>query len=144
MTETISLDRFDALVEAQEAGKEFDLVDEMGKPIGMKIGLVGPDSKRARQAQREVADEFSKLAEERAMSGKEAPEDEDDQRMCAYLAKVTTHWSPEPSIGGKAIKCDEQNARNFYTRFRIFMEQAQMRAVRRGPFAPSSSESSAS
>lgn len=139
---TISLDRFDALVEAQEKGKEFDLVDELGAPIGMKIGLLGPDSKRSRDAQREVAKEFSKRAEDRALNGEGTPDDEDDQRMCAYLAKVSTHWTPEPSIGGNAVPFSEENARNFYLRFRIFREQMEARAIRRGPFAPPSSDAS--
>lgn len=133
MSETINLDRFDALVLSQESGIEFELLDELGRPIGLKIGLVGPDSKRARKAQKEVAAEFAKRAEDR---GSLLPsEDEDDERMAAYLSKVTTHWSPDPSIGGKAVPFSEENARNFFTRFRIFTEQVQARAVRRGPFA---------
>lgn len=144
MTDAINLDRFDALIEAQEKGKEFDLVDELGKPIGMKIGLVGIDSKRARQAQREVADEFSKKAEDRAMNGQATPDDEDDQRACAYLAKVSTHWTPDPAIGGKTVPFSEENVRNFYSRFRIFRQQMEARAVWRAPFAPPSSGDSAS
>ncbi len=130
---TINLDRFDALVQSQEDGIEFDLVDEVGKAIGLRIGMVGPDSKRARQAMKAVAAEFSARAEEKGSLL--APEDEEEERMIAFLSKVTTHWSPDPSIGGKAVSFSEENARTFFTRFRMFFEQAQARAVRRAPFA---------
>lgn len=135
MTDTVNLDRFDALVQSQEDGIDFDLVDEMGKPIGLKISLVGPDSKQARKAMKEVAQEFSKRAEDRALAGEGTPDDEEDQRTAAYLSKVTTGWSPNPSIAGKAVPFTEENARTFFGRFRIFAEQVEVRAVRRGPFA---------
>lgn len=143
MTGTISLDRFDSLAASQEEGKEFDLLDEMGKPIGMKVTLVGPDSSRTRKAMKETAQEFSKRAEERAMKGEATPDDEDDQRRASLLAKVTTGWSPNPSIGGKAVPFTEDNALNFFTRFRIFADQVEAIVVRRGPFAPASSVTSA-
>lgn len=137
MTDSIDLSRFESLVEAQEKGIEFELLDEVGAPIGMKIGIVGPDSKRARAAVKAVAAEFAAKAEDR---GSLAPsDDEEDERMAAYLAKVVTHWSPDPAIGGKAIKFSEENARNFFTKFRMFAEQTQARAVRRSPFAKGSS-----
>lgn len=142
MAEAVSLDRFDALVQAQEVGIEFDLLDEVGQPIGLKLGMVGPDSKRARQAMKSVAAEFSARAEE--MGSLQAAEDEEDERMVAFLSKVVTHWSPNPAIGGKEVPFSEENARTFFGRFRMFMEQAQARAVRRSPFATSSSNASAS
>ena len=142
MTDTINLDRFDALVKAQEEGIEFDLIDESGAPIGLNLGMVGPDSKRARQAMKAVAAEFAARAEEKASL--QPSDDEEDERMAAFLAKVTTHWSPNPSVGGRAVPFTEENARNFFTRFRMFAEQAQARAVRRSPFAKSSSTGSVS
>ena len=137
MTETVNLDRFDALVQSQEEGIEFDLLDEKNNPIGLKIRLVGPDSKRARKAKTEVAAEFSKRAEDRALAGEGTPDDEEEHRMAAFLGKVTTGWSPNPSFGGKEVSFTEENARNFFHRFRIFAEQVEVRAVRRGPFAKS-------
>lgn len=146
MTEqnTVSLDRFDDLAASQEEGKAFDLLDEMGKPIGLKITLTGPDSKNTRKAMRETAKEFSKRAEERALAGEEAPDDEEDQRRAALLSRVSTGWSPNPSIGGKVVSFSEENARNFFLRFRIFADQIEALAVRRGPFVNSSSAGSAS
>lgn len=130
---TVNLDRFDALVQSQEEGIEFDLLDEMGQPIGLKLGMVGPDSKRARQAMKDVAAEFSAKAQEKGTLA--GAEDEEEERMVAFLSKVTTHWAPNPSMGGKAVSFSEENARTFFSRFRIFFEQAQSRAVRRAPFA---------
>lgn len=144
MVDTINLDRFDDLATSQEEGKEFDLLDEMGKPIGLKLTLVGPDSTRTRKAMKETAKEFSKLAEERALSGKETPEEEERERTAAFLARITTGWAPNPSIAGKAVPFTEENARTFYRRYRIFAEQAEAIAVRRGPFVKSSSAGSAS
>jgi hypothetical protein len=142
MTDTINLDRFDALVQAQEEGIEFELHDEVGAPIGLKLRMVGPDSKRARQAMKAVAAEFAARAEEKASL--QTAEDEEEERMIAFLSKVVTHWSPNPAIGGKEVPFSEENARTFFSRFRLFTEQVQARAVRRAPFARSSSSDSAS
>ena len=138
---TVSLDRFDALVQSQEEGIEFDLLDEMGSPLGLKLGMVGPDSKRSRKAMKDVAAEFAAKAEERGTL--HAAEDGEDDRMVAFLSKVVTHWTPNPAIGGKEVPFSEENARTFFGRFRMFMEQAQARAVRRSPFAKNSSTDSA-
>lgn len=141
MTGTVNLDRFDALVQSQEQGIEFDLVDELGQPIGLKLGLVGPDSERSRKAMKAVAAEFAARAEENASL--QPAEDDEDERMIAFLSKVVTHWTPNPAIGGKEVLFSEENARIFFERFRMFMQQAQARAVRRTPFVKSSSTGSA-
>lgn len=142
MTSTVSLDRFDALVQSQEEGIEFDLLDEMGQPIGLKLGIVGPDSERSRKAMKAVAAEFAAKAEEKGSL--HPAEDDEDDRMVAFLSKVTTHWTPNPSIGGKEVLFTEENARTFFSRFRMFTQQAQVLAVRRTPFARSSFSGSAS
>lgn len=141
MTGTVNLDRFDALVQSQEQGIEFDLVDELGQAIGLKLGIVGPDSERSRKAMKAVAAEFAAKAEEKGSL--QPAEDDDDERMIAFLSKVTTHWTPNPSIGGKEVLFTEENARTFYSRFRMFTQQAQVLAVRRTPFVKSSSSGSA-
>ena len=141
MTSTVSLDRFDALVQSQEEGIEFDLLDEMGQPIGLKLGIVGPDSERSRKAMKAVAAEFAAKAESSASL--HPAEDDEDERMTSFLAKITTHWTPNPSIGGQAVPFSEENVRNFFARFRMFAEQVQARAVRRSPFAKNSSSGSA-
>jgi hypothetical protein len=137
----VDLSRFEDLIQSQEDGIDFELLDEMGRPIGLTLTMVGPDSKRARKAMKEVAAEFAARAEDR---GSLAPaEDDEDERMASYLSKVTTGWAPNPAIGGKSVPFTEENARNFFIRFRMFTEQAQARAVRRAPFVKSSSYASA-
>lgn len=133
---TVNLDRFDALIDNQEKGIEIDLLDEKGEPIGMKWGMVGPDSDRFQKAVRDVAAEFAKAAAEREKLGEEHP-DEGDTRMIAILAKAATHWAPNPSIGGKNVPFTEENAKNFLTRYRIFFEQIQFKNVRRASFIAS-------
>lgn len=133
---TVNLDRFDALIDNQEKGIEIDLLDEKGDPIGMKWGMVGPDSDRFQKAVRDVAAEFANAAAEREKLGEEHP-DEGDTRMIAILAKAATHWTPNPSIGGKNVPFTEENAKNFLTRYRIFFEQVQFKNVRRASFIAS-------
>lgn len=130
---TIDLSRFEAMNKAQEQGVEIDLLDHEGSAIGLKLVVVGPDSPRARKAMKDVAKEFASKAEAK---GDLAPnEDDSDDRMIAYLAKACTGWSPNPSIEGKAVPFSEANAVRFFSIFRMFMEQAQAVATRRGPFA---------
>lgn len=144
MTDTINLDRFDDLAAAQEEGKAFDLLDEKGQPIGLRLTITGPDSTRTRKAQRDTAQEFSKRAEERALAQQPVPDDEDDQRRAALLSRLTTGWAPNPTISGKSIPFTEENARNFFVRFRIFADQIERLASYRVPFVTSSSKGSAS
>lgn len=130
---TIDLSRFEAMNKAQEEGIEFDLLDEAGKAIGLKLSVLGPDSPKARKAMKDVAKEFAAKAEAR---GDLSPSDDDgDERMISYLSKVATGWSPNPSISGKEVPFSEANALRFFSVFRIFMEQAQAVATRRSPFA---------
>jgi hypothetical protein len=134
---TVNFDRFDALIDTQEKGIEIDLVDELGAPIGLKWGMVGPDSDRMRKAVRDVTAEYAKAAIEKEKLGAEASEDDGDARMIAILAKAATHWAPNPTIGGKVVPFSEENAKNFLTRYRMFFEQIQFKNVRRASFTQS-------
>ncbi len=131
----IDLSRFEALVQSQEEGIDVELLDENGKAIGLKIGIVGPDSDRSQRAVREVAAEFAKAAAER--ESLEPATDDSDARMVAILAKISTHWAPNPVIGGKVVEFSEENAKAFYAKFRLFRDQIEAKAVRRAPFAKS-------
>lgn len=133
MTDGIDLSRFEKMVETQEKGIDYDLVDEMGKPIGLKWVIYGPDSARARQALKDVAKEFAEKAE--AAESLASAGDDSDERTIAYLSKVCGGWSPNPTIGGKSVPFTEENARVFLSRFRMFREQIEFVAVRRAPFA---------
>lgn len=130
---TVSLDGLVALVENQEKGIEIDILSEQGKPLGLKIGIVGPDSDRMQRAMREVAADYAKAAAERESLG-ESGADDTDVRMIAILAKATTHWTPNPTIAGQPIAFTEENVRNLYSRFRIIREQVETKAVRRSSF----------
>lgn len=131
--EFVDLSGLEALVQSQEAGIEITVVNEKGEPIGLKLGVVGPDSERMQKAMRDVAAEFAKAAAERENLG-EAPADEADARLIAILAKATTHWSPDPKIGGQVVPFSEENVRNLYTRFKIIRDQVEAKAARRSSF----------
>ncbi|MGO7686278.1 hypothetical protein ACC696_16665 [Rhizobium ruizarguesonis] len=135
------LSGLETLLQSQEAGIEVEVLNEQGKPIGLKIGIVGPDSDRMQKAMRDVTAEFAKAAAERGSL--EAAPDDGDGRMIAILAKATTHWTPSPKIGGQVIPFSEENVRNLYSKFRIIREQVEVRAVRRSSFTKSSSPASA-
>ncbi len=135
------LSGLETLLQSQEVGIEVEILNEQGKPIGLKIGIVGPDSDRMQKAMRDVTAEFAKAAAERGSL--EAAPDDGDGRMIAILAKATTHWTPNPKIGGQVIPFSEENVRNLYSKFRIIREQVEVRAVRRSSFTKSSSPASA-
>jgi hypothetical protein len=135
------LSGLESLLQSQEEGIEIDILNEQGKPIGLKIGIVGPDSDRMQKAMRDVTAEFAKAAAERGSL--EAAPDDGDGRMIAILAKATIHWTPNPKIGGQVIPFSEENVRNLYSKFRIIREQVEVRAVRRSSFTKSSSAASA-
>ncbi|MBY3228540.1 hypothetical protein [Rhizobium laguerreae] len=135
------LSGLESLIQSQEQGIEVEILNEQGKPIGLKIGIVGPDSDRMQKAMRDVTAEFAKAAAERGSL--EAAPDDGDGRMIAILAKATTHWAPNPKIGGQVIPFSEENVRNLYSKFRIIREQVEVRAVRRSSFTKSSSPASA-
>jgi hypothetical protein len=135
------LSGLETLLQSQEAGIEVDILNEQGKPLGLRIGIVGPDSDRMQKAMRDVTAEFAKAAAERGSL--EAAPDDGDGRMVAILAKATTHWAPNPKIGGQVIPFSEENVRNLYSKFRIIREQVEVRAVRRSSFTKSSSPASA-
>lgn len=129
------LSGLESLIQSQEEGIEIEILNEKGEPIGLKIGFVGPDSDRMQKAMRDVAAEFAKKAAER--SSLDPATDDSDDRMIAILAKSTTHWSPNPKIGGQVIPFSEENVRNLYAKFRIIRDQVEVRAVRRSSFTKS-------
>ena len=131
--EFVDLSGLESLVQSQEEGIEITIVNEQGNPIGLKIGVVGPDSDRMQKAMRDVASEFAKAAAERENLG-EQPSDEGDARLIAILAKATTHWMPNPKIAGQVIPFSEENVRNLYTKFKIIRDQVEAKAARRSSF----------
>jgi hypothetical protein len=135
MDDFADLSGLEANVASQEQGIEIDVLNEMGKPLGLKIGIVGPDSDRMQKAVREVTADFAKAAAER--DSLDEATDDSDARLIAILAKATTHWSPNPKIGGQVIPFSEENVRNLYSKFKIIRDQMEAKAVRRSSFTPS-------
>lgn len=128
----VDLSGLESLVQSQEQGIEIDILNEQGKPIGLKIGIVGPDSDRMQKAMRDVTAEFAKAAAERGSL--EPAADDGEARMIAILAKATTHWSPNPKTAAGVVPFSEENVRNLYSKFRIIREQVEVKAVRRSSF----------
>lgn len=131
----VDLSGLEALVQKQNDGIEIDIYNELGEPTGLKIGIVGPDSDRMQAGMREVTAEFAAAAAKReSLEDGEAQPDTSDTRMIAVFAKATTHWSPNPKIGGSVIPFSEENVRNLYTKFRIIRDQVEAKAGRRASF----------
>lgn len=128
----VDLGGLEALVQSQNDGIEIDILNEAGKPLGLKIGIVGPDSDRMQKAMRDVAAEFAKAAADRGTL--EDSSNDGDERLIAIFAKSTTHWTPNPKIGGQVIPFSEENVRNLYRRFRIIRDQVEAKATRRASF----------
>lgn len=126
------LSGLEAMLQAQEEGVDIAILNEKGMPIGLTVNIVGPDSDRSRNAVREVAAEFAKRAA--ARDDDLSADDDEDERMSAILAKVTTGWSPNPKIGGQVIPFSEANVRNLYSKFRIIRDQVERKASRRDSF----------
>lgn len=141
MEDFADLSGLEALVANQEQGIEVDILNEQGKPIGLKIGIVGPDSDRMQKAMREVSADFAKAAAERGSMAEGG--DDSETRMIAILAKASTHWTPNPKIAGQVVPFSEENVRNLYSKFRIIREQIEAKAVRRLSFTPASQTTSA-
>lgn len=141
MEDFADLSGLEALVANQEQGIEVEIFNEQGKPIGLKIGIVGPDSDRMQKAMREVASDFAKAAAERGSMAESG--DDSDARMIAILAKASTHWTPNPKIAGQVVPFSEENVRNLYSKFRIIRDQIEAKAVRRLSFTPALSTASA-
>jgi hypothetical protein len=141
MEDFADLSGLEALVANQEQGIEVEIFNEQGKPIGLKIGIVGPDSDRMQKAMRDVASEFAKAAAERGSMAESG--DDGDARMIAILAKASTHWTPNPKIAGQVVPFSEENVRNLYSKFRIIRDQIEAKAVRRLSFTPPLSTNSA-
>lgn len=60
----MELDDIVANVADQDRGKEFELVDPVeGKPTGIKLWIVGPDSETAHRARLALSDEIAEAAD---------------------------------------------------------------------------------
>lgn len=79
-------------VRDQDRGKEFELVDPVeGKPTGIKLWIVGPDSETAHRARLALADELADMADE---NGRVTAEQREKARLNC-LARHVQRWEIE-------------------------------------------------
>lgn len=78
-----------ANVADQDRGKEFELVDPVeGKPTGIKLWIVGPDSETAHRARLALSDELAEVAD---VEGKVTAEQRERARLNC-LARHVLRW----------------------------------------------------
>jgi hypothetical protein len=126
----VDLAQFDAAVAKQEEGILVPILGMDGKTsLGFSIRVAGPDSKRAKDAQEELADE---LIESENLTRLQAREVAD--RGYRYLAKVTMGWEPAIVLDGQEMAYSEENAEKLYRRFNFIKEQVDRAAGNRTRF----------
>lgn len=126
----VDLAQFDAAVAKQEEGILVPILGMDGKSsLGFSIRVAGPDSKRAKGAQEELADE---LIESENLTRLQAREVAD--RGFRYLAKVTMGWEPAIVLDGQEMIYSEENAEKLYRRFNFIREQVDRAAGNRTRF----------
>jgi len=85
----MQLNEIVAWSEDQDRGRWFELVDPVtGKPVGIRLKIVGPDSQTQRRATLKLADELADMADGDGMVSGEARE------TCRLknLARCVTDW----------------------------------------------------
>jgi hypothetical protein len=104
----------------QDRGRLLELVDPFeGKPTGLKLWLVGPDSATARRAQIDLADELAEVAD---ADGRVTAEQREKARLNC-LARHVQRWEVEED--GKPVPF---NTANLLTLLRVQWVQAQVDA----------------
>ena len=88
----MTLEEILANVADQDRGKEFELLDPVqGKPTGIKLWIVGPDSATAHRARLALSDELAELSD---MSGMVTAENREKARLNC-LARHVLRWEIE-------------------------------------------------
>ncbi len=112
-----SLDDHEALVVAQEQGKEVEILDVHGKPNGIKIRVVGPDSEHFKKVQYALADESLQQQKLGQPSTEEV-----QKRWFRILAGVTVGWN-KFILNGAEYPFSTENALKLYERYPVIREQ---------------------
>lgn len=114
----------------QDRGKEFELADPVtGKPTGIKLWIVGPDSETAHRARIALSDELAEMAD---ADGRVSAEQRDKARLNS-LARYVLRW--EITEDGQPVAF---NTKNLLRLLRVHWVQAQVdsfasdRAAHRG------------
>jgi len=83
----------------QDRGREFELLDPVeGKPTGIKIWIVGPDSDTARRARLRLADELAEMADADGRVSAENREKARHRCLAAHVLRweITEEGQPVP------------------------------------------------
>jgi hypothetical protein len=131
-TDTPSALNLDALAEsvaAQEQGREIDILDGDGKPIGLKIVVAGVDSERYRIAWRA---EIRSLAEEGALDAPDPLRDEAGKRRIAAACVIA--WAPDIELGGKTLRASRENAETVFKAVPTIFDQVYAAVLYRAGF----------
>ena len=100
----MTLDEILANVADQDRGKEFELLDPVeGKPTGIKLRIVGPDSETAHKARLALADELAEMADH---NGRVSAENREKARLNC-LARHVIDWEVEED--GKPVPFSHAN-----------------------------------
>lgn len=118
----------------QSEGVERDITLPNGKPMGLKIKIVGPDSERAEKSINEVQKEFASKASN-AGDLEESTMAEDRQRRFAYASKCCVSMTPDVvKIGDEEFKCNEDDLRKLFAKLFFVGDQVYSQAVSRADF----------
>lgn len=133
----MDLSQFDTLSAAQEQGIDVEILDPAGKPIGVSIKMAGPDSERAKKAQRRITN--ARLARRNL---KPLTAEEIEEEVMASLGDMTISWSPI-TLDGADLPCTPDNAAKLYRRFPFIRDQVNEAAGDRAGFLQPSASPSA-
>lgn len=121
----------------QTDGVEREIILPNGKPMGLKMKIVGPDSDRAEKAVNEVQKEFAAKASAAGDMG-ESSLSEDRQRRFAYASKCCVSMSPEVvTIDGEEYRANEDDLRKLFGKLFFIGDQVYGHAVSRADFISS-------
>lgn len=114
----------------QDKGRMLELADPFtGKPTGIKLWIVGPDSDTARRAQIALADELAEMADH---EGRVSAEHREKARLNC-LARLVQRWEIEEE--GKPVPFSTANVLRLL-RVRWVQEQVDSFAADRHNFRP--------
>lgn len=116
---------------ASEAGSDLTVLHPTsGEPTEIVIHIAGPDSKRARDADREMTDKLTKEAIDKKLT----PDDATFERMASMrAASLTLGWSGI-QWGGTEFPFNAENAIKLYTERRWIRTQVEAFAGQRANF----------
>lgn len=133
---TVDLDVFSNLAAVQEEGIDVDIMGPDGEPLGWTIRMAGPDSERARRAERRMINGRLGIRKPTA----ESIEDE----VLQGIAEMTISWTPVILFGAD-LPCTVENAKKVYSTpsLRFVFDQINIAAGDRARFFSLSQKGSA-